>query len=154
MKEKLKGVFAGVIFRLIALLTLKKISPIISACIILEREDKFLVIERVDGLGYTIPGGIVRYDETIEKCVRREAREETGYKVAIQDFVGVYSSLKRDPRFRAVALVYKGEIIDGEEHNSREGKTHWLSAQDVLGHMAFDGDEILKDYLSGQKRLS
>lgn len=154
MKEKIKGILAGVIFRLIALLTLGKISPIISACIIVERDGKLLLIERSDGLGYTVPGGIVRYNETVEQCVLREAREETGYRVAMQSFVGVYSSLKRDPRFRAVALVYRGVIVEGVEHHSKEGKACWRTMEEVLGHMAFDCDSMLKDYASGQLRLS
>ena len=154
VKEKIKGAFAGLIFRIIALLTLGKISPIISACMIIERDGKILMIERVDGLGYTIPGGIVRYNETVEQCVLREVREETGYHVAMQGFVGVYSSLKRDPRFRAVALAYRGEIVGGTERDSNEGRTCWLSIEEALGRMAFDCDDMLKDYVSGQQRLS
>ena len=38
--EKLKGLLAGFIFRVIALLTLGQISPILSACIIIERDGK------------------------------------------------------------------------------------------------------------------
>lgn len=151
MKEKIKGVLAGLIFRMIALLTMGKISPIISACIIIEREGKFLLLERTDGLGYTVPGGIVRYNETVEACVLREAYEETGYRVSVQGFVGVYSSLKRDPRFRAIALVYRGEIVDGVEHNSNEGQTCWRTMDEALGHMAFDCDDMLKDYVKNPR---
>ncbi len=57
MKEKIKGLLAGIIFRLIALLTLGQISPVLSGCVIIERNGKFLLIDRSDGLGYTIPGG-------------------------------------------------------------------------------------------------
>jgi len=154
MKEKIKGLLAGLIFRIIALLTLGKISPIVSACIIIERDEKLLLLERSDGLGYTIPGGIVRYNETVEQCVLREAREETGYRVEMQGFVGVYSSLTRDPRFRAIALVYRGEIVDGVEHSSNEGTICWRTAEEVLGKMAFDCSDMLKDYISGQQSLS
>jgi ADP-ribose pyrophosphatase YjhB (NUDIX family) len=152
--EKLKGLLAGFIFRLIALLTLGQISPILSACIIIERDGKFLLINRSDGLGYAVPGGIVRYRETLEQCVLREAQEETGYNVAITSIVGIYSSLKRDPRLRAVSIAYKGSIIDGEEHGSGEGQTCWYTPGEVFGHMAFDCELMLKDYLSGQQRLS
>jgi len=154
MTEKLKGLLAGLIFRLIALLTLGQISPILSACVIIERDGKFLLIDRSDGLGYTIPGGIVRYRETLEQCVLREAQEETGYNVAITSIVGIYSSPKRDPRLRAVSIAYKGSIIDGKEHHSKEGQTCWHAPGEVFGHMAFDCELMLKDYLSGQQRLS
>ncbi len=154
MKEKIKGVVAGLIFRLIALLTLGQISPILSACIIIERDGKVLLIDRSDGMGYTIPGGIVRYKETLEQCVLREAREETGYNVHMQGIVGIYSSLKRDPRFRSVAIAYKGSIIDGTEHGSGEGSTCWHEPVEVFGHMAFDCEHMLKDYLNGVQRLT
>src|SRR5260370_23619355 len=125
MKEKIKGALAGFMFRIIALLTLGQISPILSACAIIEQDGKVLLIDRSDGLGYTIPGGVVRYKETVEQCVLREVREETGFSVAIHSLVGVYSSLKRDPRFRAIAITFKGSIVSGSMHGSSEGEPCW-----------------------------
>jgi 8-oxo-dGTP diphosphatase len=154
MKEKLKGLLAGLIFKVIALLTLGQISPMLSACLIIERDGKILLIDRADGLGYTIPGGIVRYRETIEQCVVREVREETGYEVVIDALVGVYSSLKRDPRFRAVSIAYRGTITGGSERGSGEGQPCWRMPGEVFGHMAFDCEQMLKDYKSGVQRLS
>lgn len=154
MKEKIKGLLAGLIFRLIALLTLGQISPILSACIIIEQDGKILLIDRSDGLGFTIPGGIVRYRETMEQCVLREACEETGYTVAINGLVGVYSALDRDPRLRAVSIAYRGTIVSGSMHSSSEGEACWRAPEEVFGHMAFDCEEMLKDYLSGKQRFS
>lgn len=155
MREKIKGLLAGVIFRLIALLTLGQISPILSACVIIEHEGKILLIDRSDGLGFTIPGGIVRYRETVEECVRREAREETGYDVQITSIVGVYSALDRDPRFRAASIAYRGHIVGGmEQHHSNEGQTCWCEPESVLGRMAFDCEQMVKDYLCGRQCLS
>jgi 8-oxo-dGTP diphosphatase len=154
MDEKTKGRLAGIASRLIALLTLGKISPILSACIIVEKNGQVLLIDRTDGLGYTLPGGIVQYRETVEECVRREVQEETGYLVQLTGIVGVYSALKRDPRFRAASIAYKGIITGGEEHHSNEGAARWREPGMVLGHMAFDCEQMLKDYLSGQQRLS
>src|SRR6266705_3514254 len=113
MKERIKGLLAGLAYRVIVLFTLGQISPLLGAGIIIEQDGKFLLIDRSDGLGYTIPGGIVRHRETVEQCVLREAREETGYEVNITGLVGIYSSLQRDPRFRAVSIAYKGSIVSG-----------------------------------------
>jgi len=154
MREKVKGILAGLIFRVIALLTLGQISPILSACAIIEQGGKVLLVDRSDGLGYTVPGGIVRYQETVEQCVLREIQEETGYNIMLTGLVGIYSSLKRDPRFRAVAIAYKGKIISGSESHSGEGKTCWQEPGEIFGHMAFDCEMMLKDYLSSQQRLS
>ncbi len=97
MKEKIKGILAGLIYKIIVLLTLGQISPLLGAGIIIEQDGKILLIDRSDGLGYTIPGGIVRHRETVAECVLREAPEETGYNVKITGFVGGYSSPGRDP---------------------------------------------------------
>ncbi len=110
MKEKIKGWLAGLAFRLIALLTLGQISPMVGAGIIVEQDGKVLLIDRADGLGYTIPGGIIRYRETVEQCVLRETREETGFTVTINGLVGIYCTPKRDPRFRSMAITYTGGV--------------------------------------------
>ncbi len=154
MKEKIKGILAGLAYRIIVILTLGQISPLLGAGIFIEQDGEILLIDRTDGLGYTVPGGVVRHKETVEQCVLRETREETGYNVQITGLLGVYSSLKRDPRFRAVAIAYKGRIIDGTQHGSGEGEACWCKPEEVLGHLAFDCEEMLKDYLSGQVHLS
>jgi ADP-ribose pyrophosphatase YjhB (NUDIX family) len=154
MKEKIKGLLAGLIFRMIALLTLGQISPILSACAIIEQDGKILLIDRADGLGYTIPGGIVRYKETVEQCVVREVREETGYVVAIKSIVGVYSGLRRDPRFRAASIAYTASIMNGSVHSSGEGKPCWREPSEVFGKLAFDCEDMLNDYLNGRQCLS
>jgi 8-oxo-dGTP diphosphatase len=154
MKERIKGILAGLIYRIIVILTLGQISPLLGAGIIIEQNGKILLIDRSDGLGYTVPGGIVRHKETVEQCVLRETREETGYNVQITGLVGVYSSPKRDPRFRAVAIAYKGKIIDGSPHGSGEGEPCWRTPEEVLGRMAFDCELMLKDYLNGKVSLS
>lgn len=154
MKEKIKGLLAGLAYRVIVLFTFGQISPLLGAGIIIEQDGKILLIDRSDGLGYTIPGGIVRHRETIEQCVLREAREETGYSVNITGLVGVYSSLRRDPRFRAVAIAYKGFIVGGSPHGSGEGELCWRTPEEAFGHLAFDCEDMLKDYISGHQRLS
>lgn len=85
--------------------------------------------------------------QTIEQCVLREASEETGYTVTITGLVGIYSAPGRDPRFRSVS------IVSGSEHGSNEGKPCWRSPSEVFGHMAFDSEDILKDYLSGKQHI-
>jgi ADP-ribose pyrophosphatase YjhB (NUDIX family) len=65
--------------------------------------------------------------------VLRKAHEETGYTVEITGFVGVYSLLKRDPRFPAIAITYKGRIVEGISRRSSEGMTCWRTPDEVLG---------------------
>jgi len=154
MKEKIKGWLAGLAYRIIVLFTFGQISPLLGTGAIIEQDGKVLLIDRSDGLGFTIPGGIVRHKETLENCVLREVREETGYEIKLTGLVGVYSSLKRDPRFRAVAITYKGIIVGGTQHGSGEGESCWRTPDEVFGHLAFDCEKMLKDYLSGRQCLT
>ena len=154
MKEKIKGWLAGLAYRVIVLFTLGQISPLLGAGAIIEQDGKFLLIDRSDGLGFTFPGGIVRHRETLERCVLREVREETGYEIELTGLVGVYSKLGRDPRFRAISIVYTGSIVSGTQHGSGEGEPCWLSPEEIFGRLAFDCEDMLKDYLSGQQSIS
>lgn len=154
MKEKIKGLLAGLVYRLIVFLTLGQISPLLGTGVIVEQDSKILLIKRSDGLGYAIPGGIVRHRETVEQCALREMREETGYEVKLTGLVGIYSSPERDPRFRAVSITYEGIIVGGSPSSSGEGELCWRTPEEVFGRMAFDCETMLKDYLSGQQRFS
>ena len=54
MKEKIKGWLAGLAYRVIVLFTFGQISPLLGAGAIIEQDGKILLIDRSDGLGYTI----------------------------------------------------------------------------------------------------
>lgn len=151
MKEKIKGWLAGIAYRLLVFFTFGCISPLLGVGVVVEQDDKILLIERADGQGYSLPGGIVRARETVEQCVMRETYEETGYTVQITGLLGVYSDPGRDPRFQSVAITYKAMLVDGALRASSEGRPCWLAPADVFGRMAFDNEAILKDYLCLQQ---
>jgi len=114
----------------------------------------FPALKQQKGIASFISDRLTKRVEAGHRRHFERVREETGYTVALTGFVGVYSALKRDPRFRAVSIAYKGTIIGGVEHGSGEGKTCWRTPTEVFGHMAFDCENMLKDYLSDQQRLS
>jgi phosphatase NudJ len=64
----------------------------ISAAVIIEREEKFLVIkELTDGkTSYNFPSGKAHLDEMIEQAARREVVEETGYETELTSLASVY----------------------------------------------------------------
>lgn len=58
---------------------------------------------------WTIPGGFVEIDETVEEAARRETAEETGLEVALTSLLGVYSR----PVAGIVTAVYLARIAGG-----------------------------------------
>jgi ADP-ribose pyrophosphatase YjhB (NUDIX family) len=136
------------VFDLLSCLTRGHLSPLVSVGVIVEEHDRFLLINRSDGLGYSVPGGLMKWNETLEEAVKREVEEETGYCVTVKDFVGVYDRQKRDPRFRCLLHVYTATIVSGKGRPSREGKPAWIAKNNLPGKFAFDNGLVLTDYLS------
>ncbi len=64
-----------------------------AARIIVENhEKKILVIERVDNGNLGIPAGSIEEGETIEACIIREVKEETGLTIISLEVIGISSN--------------------------------------------------------------
>lgn len=85
--------------------------PAASAAALVEYCGCLLTIERSDGRGLALPGGLLHWRESAVQAVTREVREETGFCVLAQRLFGVYSDPERDERFSAVVIVYEASII-------------------------------------------
>ncbi|MEV4413198.1 NUDIX domain-containing protein [Catellatospora sp. NPDC049609] len=85
-------------------------------------EDEFgriLLQRRTDSGNWALPGGTMELGETIEQCVVREVREETGLDIEITGLVGIYT----DPRHvvayadgevrQQFSIAYRGRIVGG-----------------------------------------
>ncbi|GAB3810091.1 NUDIX domain-containing protein [Kribbella italica] len=67
---------------------------------------------------WSLPGGGVEYDETVEDGVVREVLEETGYQVVLGDPLTVHSFTApgepdRPLPYKSVRIVYRGTITGG-----------------------------------------
>ena len=75
-----------------------------ASAVVRDTEGRVLLHRRADNDLWSIPGGGMEPGESIADCVAREVREETGFEVAPQYVVGVYS----DPRH--VVAYDDGEV--------------------------------------------
>lgn len=100
---------------------------------------------------YALPGGFVEYGETVEDCVIREIREETGLIVSIDRLLGVYSAPGRDPRGHTVSAVFVLTSRGGPLTDSDETHPEWVSLE-KMPPLAFDHDSIVSDYLKSSKK--
>jgi len=95
---------------------------------------------------WTLPGGGVELDETVEQGVVREVREETGYDVELDRLLGVetvvFPSHRRvgdsagDRPLRAVRVFYAAHVVGGELTNEVDGTTdeaRWWPVEEAAG---------------------
>lgn len=94
---------------------------------------------------WALPGGFMKIDETVEECVARELKEETGVENVYLEQFHVFSEVGRDPRERVVtvafvALVRKSDyrLLAGDD----AARASWFEL-DELPPIAFDHHEII-----------
>lgn len=137
----------------LARLSFGNLPPLVGVAAVVERDGKILMLVRCDGLGQSLPGGIMRWNENVMEALRREVLEETGYRIGITGLVGIYSGPDRDPRFSSVAIVYSAVVIDGLMTDSWEGRVVWIDRDKLPDVMAFDHRQAIADYLASKVRV-
>ncbi len=88
--------------------------PILGACAIIQYGSTYLMESRADSDRWAFIGGAMEPEESLEDCILREIREETGIEVPqnLLRFVGVYSDPSRIAAYpdgniaRIVSAVY------------------------------------------------
>ena len=81
-----------------------------ATAVILDNRQRVLLHRRRDFHVWALPGGRIEPGETGEAAAVRETREETGYDVAIQRFVGEYL---RPQTSNSIQRVYVGYVVGG-----------------------------------------
>ncbi|HBU06758.1 MAG TPA: DNA mismatch repair protein MutT [Candidatus Magasanikbacteria bacterium] len=103
---------------------------------------------------WMMSGGHMKVGETIEECLVREVKEETGLDVATKELFTVHSDPEQDLRHAALVLFYVVEIKGGsiEQWKVFEIKDRkWFKLEDVPKQMCFHHrrifDKFVKEYL-------
>jgi 8-oxo-dGTP diphosphatase len=133
-------------------------NPFPTADIIIEQgEGVVLILRRNEPRQWAIPGGYCDYGESLEQAAVREAKEETGLTVELIEQFHTYSDPRRDPRQHNITTVYIARPIGGvlkAQDDARDIKV--FTETDLPAELAFDHDQILKDYFlyrkTGQRR--
>jgi 8-oxo-dGTP diphosphatase len=95
---------------------------------------------------WAIPGGFVEANESLEKAVKRELKEETGIEVNYLEQLYTFGDPKRDPRKRVVSVAYYGLVKRDtyEVHASDDAAdAEWFNIA-KLPSLAFDHRRILE----------
>ena len=103
------------------------------AGIIVDDQDRVLVIQRRDNGHWEPPGGVLELDETPEQGVRREVLEETGVHVEVDRLTGVYKNMPRG----IIALVFRCHQVYGNPATSTESReVEWVHLAELRERMA------------------
>jgi len=84
-----------------------------------DTRDKVLLIQRRDVPVWTLVGGGIEKDESLENAIIRELFEETGYKTKIIKKIGEYSPVNKLTKY---THLYECKIISGKPTLSDETK--------------------------------
>jgi len=89
-----------------------------SAMLVLDAQDRLLMIKRSDNDKWGIPGGAMELGESTEETARRELLEETGLEVGNLELFGVFSGKELYYQYPSGEEVYNVSIV----YLSRDGK--------------------------------
>lgn len=102
--------------------------------VITDGDARVLLAHWVEGrrAAWTLPGGGLEPGEDPERAARREVREETGYRVVIDELLGIHSRvIPAEARLAADApqplhalrIVYRAHVVGGRLRNEADGST-------------------------------
>ncbi len=127
-------------------------NPFPTVDILIRIDDQLVWIERKnEPRGWALPGGFVDAGESVEEAAIREAKEETGLDVHLQELLYVYSRPDRDPRQHNLSVVFtataEGSPVAGDD--AARARLFPLELPPVP--LVFDHLEILHDYIEFRK---
>ncbi len=121
------------------------------AGVLIVREGRLLLVKR--GIEpfkgwWDIPGGFLQLGEPPTAGAAREALEETGLQVAIEDFIGVYVDRYGDDGRYTLNFYYTAQIIGGELKASDDAvEIGWFGPDELPDQIAFDnGRRAIADW--------
>ena len=111
----------------------------------------------------TLPGGLLRLEETLEQGCKRLLREKTGFQPARFRQIGAFDALGRDPRGRVISFAMLGlmnlglmnlDLMNLDLMNLEEaGQAAGWRPLSAWKSMAFDHEKVARAGLSMLKAL-
>ena len=124
----------------------KNPTPTVDCIVQLSGDRIVLIRRRNEPIGWALPGGFVRLDETLDEAARRELAEEAGVTDVYLEQLYSFSALDRDPRERVVTVAYYA-LAKLSDHRIRAATdamgVGWFSVDD-LPKLAFDHAHIVE----------
>jgi len=125
-----------------------------AAALIVDEQDRLLLMKRSDSGCWGPPGGEVELGEVVETAARREVREETGLEVGEMSLFGIFSGPELFYRYPNgdevynVTIVYltrswRGDVrLNGEHTNWR-----WYALADIPENISPPIRPVIKQFV-------
>jgi ADP-ribose pyrophosphatase YjhB (NUDIX family) len=120
------------------------INPLPGVAVLIEKDGRLLIGKRaansIQNGKWCLPCGFVEHHENFLDAAHREVLEETGLEIKITSLVNV-SSNQINPDLHTIVIVLTAEIVNGApEPGDDLVELRWISRNDPLPEMAFEGD--------------
>lgn len=123
--------------------------PIVGVGAVIVEEDRVVLVRRGREplLGqWSIPGGVVELGETLRQAAEREAREETGLEVEVDEVLEVFESIipSRDPdagkaQFHYVIIDFLCRRRSGELNPGGDAlEVRWVKPEELAEYQVSD----------------
>ncbi len=125
-----------------------------AATVLIIKDDKILFQRRADNGKWGLIGGLVEMNETYEQAALREAREETGLKVKLDSFLGIFHNhnmvWSNGDAAHVISAMFTASIISGEPRIDEESyELRFFGIDEIPELFAEDHIASLKAYSQG-----
>jgi len=118
--------------------------------IIVDKENRMLLVHRNDYDLWNLPGGGLDSGESPWDGVIREVKEETGLDVKVSKLLGVYSKAKKDE----VVFNFECKVVGGELTLNEEARDlKYFELQEIPENTSPKQVDRIKDYYEDKNQL-
>ncbi|TFE19380.1 NUDIX hydrolase [Cohnella luojiensis] len=111
-------------------------------------KSKVLMVKNIDRSSWSLPGGAVERNETLEQAAIREAKEETGLDIKVYGIVAVNECKFEKINEHVIFITFRAEIIGGNKEIVRPKEISEIAWIDLE-----KADELMPYYKDGIRKL-